>query len=437
MQGARHRLRLGRAGALSATASPTSRCSASPCPRSSSRSPGERAAAAGVADRVKFELIDYRDVDRPLRPDRLGRHVRACRPAAFPHLLPQDAASCCRRRRRCCSTRSAGWAGPGTTDRFMQKYIFPGGYLPALSETVAASEQERLIMADCETLRLPLSSTRSAHWYDRVEAQRDEIVAPATTSASTGSGCSTSPASMTMFTRRRHGRLPDPISAAPRRAADHPRLYVRGRGAAARPCARADLTLTGKRACFSAATTEGDREVCGCSTRCSARSSRRASSSSPTMTARSIATARRIRPIRPVHARLTDKGAAFHIAKDPRVGAGEAYMDGRLVIEPPATSATSSCSSATMRRAEKRGRAQAQGAAAQGVDHLGRPARPDQLEDAARAATPSTPTTSPGGSTSSSSTRTGNIPAPIIATRRTASSRPSSTRRRTSPPSCT
>jgi len=30
--------------------------------------------------------------------------------------------------------------------------------------------------------------------------------------------------------------------------------------------------------------------------------------------------------VRPVHARLTDKGAAFHIAKDPRVGAGEAYM---------------------------------------------------------------------------------------------------------------
>ena len=37
----------------------------------------------------------------------------------------------------------------------------------------------------------------------------------------------------------------------------------------------------------------------------------------------------------PVIMRLTDKGAALHIAKDPRVGAGEAYMDGRMVIEPP------------------------------------------------------------------------------------------------------
>lgn len=34
----------------------------------------------------------------------------------------------------------------------------------------------------------------------------------------------------------------------------------------------------------------------------------------------------------PVRARLTDRGAALHIVKDPRVGAGEAYMDGRLVM---------------------------------------------------------------------------------------------------------
>src|SRR4051812_4978567 len=37
----------------------------------------------------------------------------------------------------------------------------------------------------------------------------------------------------------------------------------------------------------------------------------------------------------PVAIRLTDKGAAYHIAKDPKTGAGEAYMDGRVVVEPP------------------------------------------------------------------------------------------------------
>src|SRR5437868_13268835 len=35
----------------------------------------------------------------------------------------------------------------------------------------------------------------------------------------------------------------------------------------------------------------------------------------------------------PIRARLTDRRAAFDIAKDPRIGAGEAYMDGRLVVE--------------------------------------------------------------------------------------------------------
>jgi cyclopropane-fatty-acyl-phospholipid synthase len=66
--------------------------------------------------------------------------------------------------------------GPGTTDKFMLKYIFPGGYLPALSETVAASEQEKLIMADCETWRLHYVHT-IRHWYERYKANRDKIAA--------------------------------------------------------------------------------------------------------------------------------------------------------------------------------------------------------------------------------------------------------------------
>jgi cyclopropane-fatty-acyl-phospholipid synthase len=36
---------------------------------------------------------------------------------------------------------------------------------------------------------------------------------------------------------------------------------------------------------------------------------------------------------KPVRARLTDSGAAMSIARDPRIGAGEAYMDGRLVVD--------------------------------------------------------------------------------------------------------
>ena len=49
----------------------------------------QRAAAAGVSDHVKFELIDYRLVEGQLRPDRLGRHVRACRAHALRRVLRQ------------------------------------------------------------------------------------------------------------------------------------------------------------------------------------------------------------------------------------------------------------------------------------------------------------------------------------------------------------
>jgi cyclopropane-fatty-acyl-phospholipid synthase len=66
--------------------------------------------------------------------------------------------------------------GPGTTDKFMQKYIFPGGYLPALSEIIAVSEAEKMIMADCETWRLHYVHT-IREWYARYRSHEAEIVA--------------------------------------------------------------------------------------------------------------------------------------------------------------------------------------------------------------------------------------------------------------------
>ena len=88
---------------------------------------------------------------------------------------------------RCCATMLADdgvmllhtigrFGGPGTTDAFTRKYIFPGGYIPALSETIAASEKFRLIAADVETLRLHYAHTIRA-WYANCMAHRDEIIA--------------------------------------------------------------------------------------------------------------------------------------------------------------------------------------------------------------------------------------------------------------------
>ena len=46
-----------------------------------------RAAEAGLADRVRFHLRDYREETGAVRPHRLGRHVRACRGGAIPHFF--------------------------------------------------------------------------------------------------------------------------------------------------------------------------------------------------------------------------------------------------------------------------------------------------------------------------------------------------------------
>src|SRR3546814_16138736 len=65
---------------------------------------------------------------------------------------------------------------PGSTDAFTRKYIFPGGYIPALSETLAASEKSQLIVTDVETLRLHYALTLR-QWYARTLAHEAEIVA--------------------------------------------------------------------------------------------------------------------------------------------------------------------------------------------------------------------------------------------------------------------
>ncbi|MBE7212694.1 MAG: class I SAM-dependent methyltransferase, partial [Gluconacetobacter diazotrophicus] len=66
--------------------------------------------------------------------------------------------------------------GPGATNAWLDKYIFPGGYSPALSETLAAIERTGLWVTDCEVLRLHYART-IAHWRRRFASNRDAIKA--------------------------------------------------------------------------------------------------------------------------------------------------------------------------------------------------------------------------------------------------------------------
>ncbi|MDB5682615.1 MAG: cyclopropane-fatty-acyl-phospholipid synthase [Sphingomonas bacterium] len=139
------------------------------------RTARRRAAEAGVSDRVKFELIDYRKVEGVF--DRIVsvgmfEHVGPPRYRAFfakcRSLLAEDGVMLLHTIGR--------MGGPGVTDAFTAKYIFPGGYNPALSEIVAASERVKLIASDIETLRVHYAHTIQ-HWYDRAVASKAQIVA--------------------------------------------------------------------------------------------------------------------------------------------------------------------------------------------------------------------------------------------------------------------
>jgi len=63
--------------------------------------------------------------------------------------------------------------GPTSTNPFIAKYIFPGGYIPALSEVLPAIERSGLLVADIEILRLHYAETLKA-WRERFLAHRDD-----------------------------------------------------------------------------------------------------------------------------------------------------------------------------------------------------------------------------------------------------------------------
>ncbi|MBS0479504.1 MAG: class I SAM-dependent methyltransferase [Proteobacteria bacterium] len=135
----------------------------------------ERAAAAGVSDRVKFELTDYRN--------QTGAFDRIVSVGMFEHVGPPQYRTFFRKCRDLLTEdgvmllHTIGRAGgPGVTDEFTARYIFPGGYIPALSEIARGYEGLRYFMTDCEVLRLHYAHTLQA-WYDRAMANRDKIVA--------------------------------------------------------------------------------------------------------------------------------------------------------------------------------------------------------------------------------------------------------------------
>ncbi len=132
-----------------------------------------RAEMLGVSDRVKFELLDYREVkgsfDRIVSVGML-EHVGAMHLLQYflnvRDRLPKDGVALI----HTISSKSP----PSVTGPFLRKYIFPGGYAPSLSETALAIERSGLWILDCEVWRVHYGHTLR-HWRERFAAARDEV----------------------------------------------------------------------------------------------------------------------------------------------------------------------------------------------------------------------------------------------------------------------
>ena len=133
-----------------------------------------RAAEKGLSRSVEFLLEDYRDIPGPF--DRIvsvgmfehvgvnfyDTYFKRCA-----ELLTDDGVML---------LHSIGRSeGPDATNPWIAKYIFPGGYIPALSEVLPSIERAGLLVCDIEILRLHYAETLKA-WRERFMARREEAV---------------------------------------------------------------------------------------------------------------------------------------------------------------------------------------------------------------------------------------------------------------------
>jgi cyclopropane-fatty-acyl-phospholipid synthase len=132
-----------------------------------------RAREAGLDERVEFRLQDYREV-----PESFDRVVSV---GMFEHVGVPHYREYFRHVRQRLTPEGVALihtigrpTPPAYTGKFIDRYIFPGGYTPAMSEVVTAVEKEDLVACDVEIWRLHYAETLK-HWYDRFMANIDRV----------------------------------------------------------------------------------------------------------------------------------------------------------------------------------------------------------------------------------------------------------------------
>lgn len=135
----------------------------------------QRAKREGLADKIDFQLCDYRHVE--------GTFDRIVSVGMFEHVGLRHFDDYFQTIRDRLSSdgialiHTIGWTAPPTgTNPWIAKHIFPGGYIPTVSEAMSAVEKSRLWATDIECWRLHYAYTLR-HWYDRFRRNEDQVAA--------------------------------------------------------------------------------------------------------------------------------------------------------------------------------------------------------------------------------------------------------------------
>ena len=131
------------------------------------------ARAAKTGADVSFRLLDYRLVDETF--DRIVS-VGMFEHVGLPNYLTFfEKVNACLKSDGIALLHTIGrLSGPGFTNPFIAKYIFPGGYAPALSEIAPAIEKSGLLITDIEVLRLHYADTLAA-WRRNFESAWEKV----------------------------------------------------------------------------------------------------------------------------------------------------------------------------------------------------------------------------------------------------------------------
>ncbi len=129
----------------------------------------------GVADHVRFDLKDYRLID--------GKFDRIVSVGMFEHVGPSHYEEFFAKMKDLLDDDGVGvlhsigrFTEATPVGEWIERYIFPGGYTPSLSEVTRATERVGLWVTDIEVLRLHYAETLK-HWHDRFQARRAEAAA--------------------------------------------------------------------------------------------------------------------------------------------------------------------------------------------------------------------------------------------------------------------